>query len=134
MVPSGFRRFGYWFDYPLYPNDQCQSLFVEWLIQNPIFHPYIVLILSEAVEASWCLFFLKLVNDTQISNPPEATRHHNSIKLLILLPLRADLLYILHYETPCKTHKSQQFEILITNSGINSIIYIPARHGHFELQ
>ena len=34
-------------------------------------------------------------------NPPEATRHHNLMKLLILLPLRADLLYILQYETPC---------------------------------
>jgi hypothetical protein len=45
--------------------------------------------------------FWKPVDETQISKPPEATRHHNSIKLLILLPLRADLLYILHYETPC---------------------------------
>ena len=27
--------------------------------------------------------------------------HHKSIKLLILLPLRADLLCTLHYETPC---------------------------------
>ena len=31
----------------------------------------------------------------------EATRHYNSINFLILLPLRADLLYILHNETPC---------------------------------
>ena len=46
-------------------------------------------------------FFRKLVDETQISKPPEATRHHNSIKILILLLLRADLLYILHYETPC---------------------------------
>ena len=46
-------------------------------------------------------FFWKLVDETQISKPPEATRNHNSIKLLILLPLRADLLYIHHYETPC---------------------------------
>ena len=46
-------------------------------------------------------FFWKVVDETQISKPPEATRHHNSIKLLVLLPLRADLLYILHYETPC---------------------------------
>ena len=33
--------------------------------------------------------------------PPEATRHHKSMKLLILLPLRADLLCTLQYETPC---------------------------------
>ena len=46
-------------------------------------------------------FFWKLVDETQIFLTPEATRHHNSIKSLILLPLRANLLYILHYETPC---------------------------------
>ena len=33
--------------------------------------------------------FWKLVDATQISKPLEATRHHNSTKLLILLPLRA---------------------------------------------
>ena len=35
--------------------------------------------------------------------PPEATRHHKPIKLLIFLPLRADLLCTLHYETPCRS-------------------------------
>ena len=34
--------------------------------------------------------------------PPVATRHNKSMKLLILLPLRADLLCTLQYETPCK--------------------------------
>ena len=48
------------------------------------------------------LFFFKLVDETLMSKPLEATRHHKSIKLLILLPLRADLLCILQYETPCK--------------------------------
>ena len=33
--------------------------------------------------------------------PPEATRHYKQITILILLPLRADLLCTLHYETPC---------------------------------
>ena len=46
-------------------------------------------------------FFWKMVDETQIFLTPEATSHHNSIKLLTLLPLTADLLYILHYETPC---------------------------------
>ena len=46
--------------------------------------------------------FLK-IHETQNLLPPKATRHHNSIKLLVFLPLRADLLYILHYETPCTT-------------------------------
>jgi hypothetical protein len=47
------------------------------------------------------LLFLKLVDETQISKPLEPTRHHNSIKLWILLPLRADLLVTLQYEIPC---------------------------------
>ena len=36
----------------------------------------------EAVEASLCYFFEKLVDETQISKPPEATRHYSSIKSL----------------------------------------------------
>ena len=39
-------------------------------------------------------FFGKLVDETQIFKPPEATRHHDFKKLLILLPLRADLLVL----------------------------------------
>ena len=50
--------------------------------------------------------FLKLVDATQILKPPEPTTHHSSIKLLILLPLRADLLCTLQYETPCKLSNS----------------------------
>ena len=49
------------------------------------------------------LLLLKLVDETQISTPPEPTRHHNSIKLWILLPLRADLLFTLQCEIPCNT-------------------------------
>ena len=54
--------------------------------------------------------FWKLVDETQISKPPEATRYHNSIKLLILLPLRADLLMSVHSETSC-TCNPHKFEI-----------------------
>ena len=61
---------------------------MEWILENPIFH---------------MLFFSKLVDETQISKPPETTRHHNTFKLWILLPLSADLLSILQYETPCIT-------------------------------
>ena len=46
-------------------------------------------------------FFWKLFDETQISAPPEATRNHTSIKLMIPLPLRADLLMSVHSETPC---------------------------------
>ena len=48
-------------------------------------------------------FFSKLFDETQMSAPPEVTKHHNSIKLLIPLPLRADLLLSVHSETPCKS-------------------------------
>ena len=47
------------------------------------------------------LLFRKLVHESQISKPLKATRHHNSTKLLVFLPLRANLLCTLHYETPC---------------------------------
>ena len=46
-------------------------------------------------------FFSQLFDETQMSAPLQATRHHNSIKLLILLPLRAYLVCTLQYETPC---------------------------------
>ena len=49
------------------------------------------------------LIFCKLVDGTQISTSPKATRHHNSTKSLILLPLRAIYFYSLHYETPCRS-------------------------------
>ena len=68
------------------------------------------------------LLFWKLVDETQISKPPESTRHHNSIKLWILLPLIADLLYILQYETPCMMKN-----LLLKNtidSGINVGVHI----------
>ena len=47
------------------------------------------------------LLFWTLVDETQMYKTPEPTRHHDSIKLLILLPLRADLLMSVHSETPC---------------------------------
>ena len=47
------------------------------------------------------LFFLKLVDETQISKPLEPTMNPISIKSLILLPLRAELLFTLQYEIPC---------------------------------
>ena len=30
----------WWLDHPLHQNDQYESLFVEWIIKNPIFHWY----------------------------------------------------------------------------------------------
>ena len=58
-----------------------------------------------SVRGCWgqaMLLFWKQIHETQNLLPPKATRHHNSIKLLVFLPLRADLLCTLHYETPCR--------------------------------
>ena len=56
----------WWVNHPWLQNDQCKSIFVH---QNPIYlRPFV----SEAIEANLCYFFI-----TQISRPPEATRHHN---------------------------------------------------------
>ena len=46
-------------------------------------------------------FFWKLVDETQISAPLEATRHHKSKKILVLLSLRANLKIQFRSETPC---------------------------------
>ena len=53
----------------------------------------------------WCqpmLLFWKLVDETQISKPLEATRHHNLTKSLILLPFRAIWFRPFQYDTPCR--------------------------------
>ena len=47
----------WWLDNPWHPNDQYQSLFVEWILKILIFYWYLILFLSEAVEASQCHFF-----------------------------------------------------------------------------
>ena len=47
------------------------------------------------------LLFKKLVDETQLSAPPKDTRHHNSRKLLVFLPLRAIKNATLQYEIPC---------------------------------
>ena len=55
------------------------------------------------------LLFLKLVD--AILTPPEPTTHHSSIKLLILLPLRADLPCTLQYETPCTSRYQRKYMV-----------------------
>ena len=47
------------------------------------------------------LLFYKLVQETQMSTPPKATRCHNLTKLLILLPLRDNSKSTFQCETPC---------------------------------
>ena len=48
------------------------------------------------------LFFWKLIRETQISKPPEATRYHNSTKLSIFLPLRVIYFSTFQYDTPLR--------------------------------
>ena len=50
-------HWSWWLDHPRHPNDQYQSLFVEWIIKSPVFHWYLIHFLPEAVEASRCYFF-----------------------------------------------------------------------------
>ena len=45
--------------------------------------------------------FLKLFDETQISEPPEAYRHHKSKEILVLLSLRANSKNKIQCETPC---------------------------------
>ena len=64
------------------------------------------LLISDTLSVGGCwgqpmLLFWKLVDETQISQPPEATRHHNSTNLSILLPLRSILFGPIQYDTPC---------------------------------
>ena len=69
-----------------------------------------------SVRGCWgqpMILFWKLIDETQISKPPEPTRHHNSIKLWILLPLRADLLCTLQCEIPCTKVRSLSLSILL---------------------
>ena len=51
------------------------------------------------------LLFWKLGQETQMSTPPEATRHHISTQLLVLLHLRAIYFSTFQYETPCMSEK-----------------------------
>ena len=51
------------------------------------------------------LLIWKLVDETQMSKPHEYTGHHDSRKLLILVPLRAIYFSTFQYETPCSKHR-----------------------------
>ena len=57
------------------------------------------------------LLFWKLGQETQMSTPPEATRHHISTQLLVLLHLRAIYFSTFQYETPCRTTRPSFWEV-----------------------
>ena len=58
------------------------------------------------------LLFWKLGQETQMSTPPEATRHHISTQLLVLLHLRAIYFSTFQYETPCSSYQSYIYQVL----------------------
>ena len=43
-----------WLDHPWHQNNHCWPFFVKWIIKNSIFYWYLILFMSEAVEASQC--------------------------------------------------------------------------------
>ena len=68
----------WWLDHPWYQNDQYWSLFVGWIIKNPIFYWYLISFLLEAVEASLCYFF---ENWLQISKCHNLRHLQNTLNL-----------------------------------------------------
>ena len=97
MVPSGFRRIAHlcfinqfskkWHQLASTASDR-KGAKIQFF--NDIWYFFCWRLLRPAYVT-----FLKIADETQISKPPEPTRHHNLMKLLILLPLRADLLSLL---------------------------------------
>ena len=79
---------------------------MAWIIKT--FHFSLI---SDTLSVGGCWgqpmsFFWKLVDETQMSNPPEPAIHHYQIKLLVFLPLRAIYFYSLCYETPCREREN----------------------------
>ena len=63
----------WWLDQPWHPNDQYQSLFVEWIVKTPIFHWYLIpfcwrLLRPADVTFSW-------TNHWNSKFPPPWTRY-----------------------------------------------------------
>ena len=73
----------WWLDHPWHQNDQSWSIFVEWIIKNPILYWFLHLFCQRLLRPANVNLF-KLVKETQMSTSPEATRCHDSTKSLIL--------------------------------------------------
>ena len=86
------------------------SLAPKWPIPVPLWEMdhqksnFSLISYTLSVKGCWgqpLLLFWKLVDEIQNLIPCEPTMRHNSIKLLILQPVRADLLCTLQCEIPC---------------------------------
>ena len=67
-------------------------------------------LISDTLSVGGCwsqpmLLFWKLVDETQMSKPPEATRQHNSAKSLLLLPRRTIWFRPFQYDIPCTSYQ-----------------------------
>ena len=63
----------WWLDHPWHQNDQSWSIFVEWIIKNPILYWFLHLFCQRLLRPANVNLF-KLVKETQMSTSPEATR------------------------------------------------------------
>ena len=90
------------------------------------------LLISDTLSVGGCwvqtlLLFWKLVDETQMSKPPEPTRNPSLRKFLILVPLRGSYFRSYHYETPCSfldntiCVKYQYFKNLLIMSVLHKI-------------
>ena len=75
-------------DWMIFGTKMINTVPFLWIINNTIFHWYV----SDTLSVGGCwgqlmLLFKKLVDETQMSKPLEVARYHNSIKLLVILPL-----------------------------------------------
>ena len=82
--------------------------FVIWNIKNPTFHWYLILFLSEAVEASRCHFFENWLMKHKYPHLLKPLGTINQKKILVLLSLRANLKSQFRNEIPCILQWVQQ--------------------------
>ena len=80
------------------------------------------------------LLFWKLVDETQMSKPPEHTRHHDSRKLLILLPLKAIYFSTFQYETPCSWPFKTVFHAPVQWGNLNFKVDFPFTYNNFNFK
>ena len=63
----------------------------------------VISILKEHYHFGVFIVYFLHFDKTQMYEPLKATKHHNSLELSILLPVRANLLCILQCETHCNS-------------------------------
>ena len=107
--------------------------FCEMDHQKIIFLLILAPFLWEAVEASRCYFFYKLVQDTQMSKPPKATWHNNSTKFWSFYPSEPIQKAHFNMRHPVVAKKSADI-VSFCNSFITTYLYRnPNKHIYLIL-